>query len=237
MERRNRFELRGTLFLWNAFLSIFSIWGVYRTLPELFYVLTNFGFHYSACIPGPSFLDNRIGGFWIWMFTLSKVPELGDTVFIVLRKQPLMFLHWYHHVTVLIYSWYSYPDYIATARWFISMNYCVHSIMYSYYALKSLKVPVPKWVSMSITVAQLAQMIMGSIVNLWAFYMKQNGYECHPPYDNIKLSLLMYTSYFVLFAHFFKRAYFRPHRKVSDAGVLKNSSSFNLCKEEKQKRA
>ena len=48
---------------------------------------------------------NKVSGFWATMFVLSKVPELGDTIFIVLRKQPLIFLHWYHHATVLVYSW------------------------------------------------------------------------------------------------------------------------------------
>ena len=49
--------------------------------------------------------DDKVSGFWATMFVLSKVPELGDTIFIVLRKQPLIFLHWYHHATVLVYSW------------------------------------------------------------------------------------------------------------------------------------
>ena len=42
----------------------------------------------------------------------------------------------YHHMTVLIYAWYSYGDYIAPARWFVVMNYTVHSLMYTYYACK-----------------------------------------------------------------------------------------------------
>lgn len=33
--------------------------------------------------------------------------ELGDTLFIVLRKRPLIFLHYYHHVAVLIYTVHS----------------------------------------------------------------------------------------------------------------------------------
>jgi len=39
--------------------------------------------------------QDRVCGFWTWLFVLSKLPELGDTIFIVLRKQPLIFLHWW----------------------------------------------------------------------------------------------------------------------------------------------
>ncbi|RXG68960.1 Elongation of very long chain fatty acids protein 6 [Armadillidium vulgare] len=173
-------------------------------------------------------MDNRVGGFWNWMFTLSKVPELGDTIFIVLRKQPLIFLHWYHHVTVLLYAWYSYPDYIATARWFICMNYLVHSAMYTYYALKALKFRVPRWIAMGITSAQLAQMIMGTAVNIWAYQVKQAGNECHVSYENINLSLLMYTSYFVLFARFFRRAYMKKAAKIENKGMKKTDSATSL---------
>ena len=45
-----------------------------------------------------SFITNdRVSGFWASLFVLSKVPELGDTFFILLRKQPLIFLHWWVH--------------------------------------------------------------------------------------------------------------------------------------------
>ena len=48
-------------------------------------------------------------------------------------------LYRYHHVTVLVYAWYSYTEHTATARWFVVMNYTIHSIMYSYYAFKALR--------------------------------------------------------------------------------------------------
>jgi elongation of very long chain fatty acids protein 6 len=52
MQNRPRFELRGPLIFWNFFLAIFSIFGTYRTLPEILYILNrNNGFHHSVCYP------------------------------------------------------------------------------------------------------------------------------------------------------------------------------------------
>lgn len=75
---------------------------------------------------------------WGWIFALSKVIEFGDTVFIVLRKSRLSFLHWYHHITVCVYSWYALtPIPSALSDWFGGMNYSVHTCMYTYYALRA----------------------------------------------------------------------------------------------------
>lgn len=156
--------------------------------------------------------QDRVCGFWTWLFVLSKLPELGDTLFVVLRKQPLIFLHWYHHITVLIYSWFSYTEYTSSARWFIVMNYCVHSVMYSYYALRAMGYRPPRFIPMVITSLQLTQMIVGCTINLWAYdYLQsvQNNQSttCHISAINIKLSIAMYFSYFVLFARFFYVTY------------------------------
>ena len=68
--------------------------GALRTWPEFLHVLSEHGIYHSLCIP--SFIEkDRVAGYWTFMFVMSKVPELGDTIFIVLRKQPLIFLHWY----------------------------------------------------------------------------------------------------------------------------------------------
>jgi len=208
MTNRQPFQLRGPLVAWNIMLAVFSITGAARTFPEFIYTFSTQGFHHSLCVP--SFIErDRVSGFWTWMFVLSKVPELGDTIFIVLRKQRLIFLHWYHHVTVLIYCWYSFSEYTAPARWFVVMNFTVHSLMYTYYAFRALRFRIPKYVAMVITTLQLVQMVVGCLVNYIAYTLKKRGVECGVSNTNLKMSLLMYTSYFVLFARFFYNTYFR----------------------------
>lgn len=215
MEERPSYGLRPWLALWSGILAVFSIFGAARTLPELILAVNQHSLEYSICVP--SYLENA-AAVWTFLFTVSKVYELGDTIFIVLRKQPLIFLHWYHHVTVLIYCWYSYPERTAVGRWFMVMNYMVHSIMYSYYALKAMRFNVPKWISMFITFSQLLQMVIGCLVNVWAYQIKNEGTFCNVSYDNIKYSLIMYASYFILFAHFFYSAYLSGKPKSSKAG-------------------
>ncbi|XP_034184775.2 very long chain fatty acid elongase 6 [Osmia lignaria lignaria] len=232
MSNRPKFELRGLLTVWNTVLAIFSIIGFTRTAPELIYVLRNYGFHYSICVP--SFIErNCVSGFWTWMFVLSKLPELGDTIFIVLRKQRLIFLHWYHHITVLLYAWFSYTEYAATARWYIVMNYFVHSIMYSYYALKAMRYRPPQWIAMLITSLQILQMVMGVIVNIRAFqYLESGKIDCHISRVNVTLGLLIYFSYFILFAKFFRSSYLNASRgtKVAKKSYVNGTEEYEKLK-------
>merc|ERR1712112_75215 len=237
MASRPAYQLRGPLTAWSAFLAIFSIIGFLRVLPEFLHTLTYGGLYKSIC--DPSFIhSNKVSGYWTWLFTLSKMPELGDTVFIVLRKQQLIFLHWYHHLTVLIYVFYCFSQFTSCARWFMVMNYFVHSLMYSYYALRAMKVKVPRGVAMSITSLQLLQMVVGCVINYLAFQFKRSGAQCGVSDSNLMYSSLMYASYFVLFARFFHNAYFNPSsRKVKEklvngistdnSGKFENDIKFN----------
>jgi elongation of very long chain fatty acids protein 6 len=87
--------------------------------------------------------------------------------------------------------------------------------MYGYYALRAARIRVPRTVQQSITLMQLIQMIIGCYINVAAYHRKQEGYSCATSNNNIIISLLMYASYFALFAHFFYYAYLSKKDKKS----------------------
>ncbi|KAM7317941.1 hypothetical protein ACRRTK_022678 [Alexandromys fortis] len=214
MNKRAKFELRKPLVLWSLTLAVFSIFGALRTGAYMVYILMTKGLKQSVC--DQSFYNGPVSKFWAYAFVLSKAPELGDTIFIVLRKQKLIFLHWYHHITVLLYSWYSYKDMVAGGGWFMTMNYSVHAIMYSYYALRAAGFRISRKFAMFITLSQITQMLMGCVINYLVFTWMQHD-QCHSHFQNIFWSSLMYLSYLVLFCHFFFEAYIGKMKKTAKA--------------------
>ncbi|KAM9284734.1 very long chain fatty acid elongase 6-like [Morus bassanus] len=78
--------------------------GAHWIWKQMVFILSTKGFKQSVC--SQSFCIHSISKFWVYLFVLSKILELGDTVFIVLHKKKLMFLHWYHHITTLIITRY-----------------------------------------------------------------------------------------------------------------------------------
>jgi len=138
-KKDNAFVLKYPLAFWNLFLAAFSTWGAIRVVPELIYELMHYDLHESLCHPCALHWGAGATGFAVQMFCLSKAPELIDTLFIVLRKREIIFLHWYHHFTVLAFCWNSYITEASSGLYFVAMNYSVHAIMYFYYALMSLK--------------------------------------------------------------------------------------------------
>ncbi|XP_074648627.1 very long chain fatty acid elongase 6-like [Tubulanus polymorphus] len=215
MKSRARFDLRAVLATWNAVLAVFSICGAIRTWTEFLHVINSHGVEYSLC--ESSYFNNPIAAFWACLFTLSKVYELGDTAFIVLRKQNLIFLHWYHHVTVLIYAWMCYIEHTAPGRWFMVLNYTIHAVMYTYYTLRALKIKLPVWINVCITSMQLMQMVVGCVVNIWTYSLKSKGVSCEQTWGNLGYASLMYISYFVLFGHFFYNTYLVDKPRAKNA--------------------
>ena len=207
MQDRKPFALRRPLILWNIGLAVFSIFGTASVLPGVLHSFYHYGVDYTVCFSDGLSIP-RIA-VWCYIFALSKLLELGDTAFIVLRKSPLPFLHWYHHVTVVIYTMYGTNDPNAVGTIFGGMNYTVHSIMYSYYACRAMGVRVPRWVAQTITILQLSQMFVGVFVTLRALYNDRSGRVpgCIVRNDLIVMATVMYGSYAVLFLHFFYTRY------------------------------
>ena len=225
MQTREKFDLRKPLIAWNFILAAFSAIGSIRVWPEFIHSLTNIDVEHSVC--NRSF-THGVTGCWAWLFILSKLPELFDTAFIVLRKQPLIFLHWYHHATVLIYCWFSCKDFSSSGRWFVVMNYTVHAFMYTYYAFRALRFQIPKFVNIAITTGQISQMIFGIYVNLKAYGIRKRGDPCDTSDENISVSFMMYGTYFLLFFHFFYLAYIKkPIKRTTDNNSNKKQNGVN----------
>lgn len=118
MANRAPFQLRTPLAIWSGALSLFSLQGTLIIGREFFSTLFSKGFQATYC--DNSYVLDQAFYLSTAAFALSKVVELGDTAFIVLRKQKLIMLHWLHHVLTLVYTFYVYPSVLSTARWFVS---------------------------------------------------------------------------------------------------------------------
>lgn len=151
-------------------------------------------------------LDNPCW-FWLYLFVMSKLPELGDTFFIVVRKSKLHFLHWYHHITVFIYSFYMCAHPQSGMIWYAGMNFAVHALMYSYYTVRAAGVRVPRTCAMFVTICQLSQMVLGVGLQLVSSYQLYSGNSCDTSLQDILFGMGIYASYMVLFADFFYKTY------------------------------
>ena len=209
MSNRRPYNLKNSVFIWNFTLAVFSFFGCISTFPHLVHHIISNGFVYTTCNTEIFAHHPRIV-LWGFIFCLSKLMELGDTVFIVLRKSKLSFLHWYHHVTVLLFAYYAFgrPTESALELYFSSINYFVHTIMYTYYALKAANVRVPSVIAQFITILQILQMFVCMIATIMAYITSRNGAQCQLHTGVFYAGMTIYASYALLFVKFFISRYF-----------------------------
>lgn len=135
--------------------------GACIVLPFLLHQIQTNGFHHTIC--SSEWLHYPVVVLTISIFIFSKIPELMDTVWLALKKREIILLHWYHHITVLLFCWWvGFHTVGSLGLIFAGMNMFVHAIMYGYYALGAIgfKPPFP----IIITLFQIIQMMIGTYV-------------------------------------------------------------------------
>jgi hypothetical protein len=73
--------------------------------------------------------------FFAFVFCASKYMELLDTVLQILKRprRSVILLHWYHHCTVLLFTWFTGGWGTTFGLVFVAINAMVHSFMYYFY--------------------------------------------------------------------------------------------------------
>lgn len=199
------------VFAWNALLALFSVVSGSFVMQSSWNAWNAVGVYGIVCSDLEEF-NQGISGLCIFLFVLSKIVELGDTAILLLRGRKLIFLHWYHHATVLLYTWHAYATRTGVGMLFASVNYGVHAIMYTYYAISQTRYKrYVSSISHNITFLQIAQMIVG--ISLVAVPLLDD--RCGADRTNIKLALVMYFSYFILFVRFYVKSYCQKVRVAS----------------------
>ena len=184
---------------WCFGLSLFSLFGTYYTGKFLF-----FDGHSTNVFESDA-------SFWYHAFAISKVPELLDTIFIVLRSKPLVPLQWYHHWATLAMIYYASSLQCNKILVCYFMNYFVHTFMYFYFGLycfnqsKFLREVYGTFVN----IIQTIQMFFGVIIGIIEYFNGIDSMICKykPKLDEINVifyfGLAMYFSYFFLFVQVF----------------------------------
>jgi len=197
--------------LWNFWLALFSIGGSLVTGYGLLAEWQKYGV-VSTYTRARDFFQGTCG-LWTFLFCMSKLAELGDTIFIVLRKRPLIFLHWYHHVATLNYGLMSYIDKSAYNSWIVWLNFSVHAVMYSYYFLAACSIKLPAWFSQCLTTSQITQFLITLVILAHVGIKMMMGEHVDTSMTSYLYCLVMEISYVALFGNFFYQSYIRSGGK------------------------
>lgn len=170
---------------WDLTLSIFSIFGTYHC--GVYLLREGYSCNYDT---------NTI--MWMDLFCMSKIPEFLDTVFIILKGKDLILLQYYHHFATALLTWMGNPVYPKDLVVAAFMNYLVHSVMYMYFFITSLKIHSIRKYGFLVTILQFMQMIAAVYI-----LVTQKMESCINSEQDMTLifnySIIMYCSYVFLF--------------------------------------
>ncbi|XP_011495484.1 PREDICTED: elongation of very long chain fatty acids protein AAEL008004 [Ceratosolen solmsi marchali] len=207
MEKRPAFELKTVIILYNGFQVLFSIWLTILALKvDLMSLIFTDSCDTKRSLPTNDKLQSTLSvGAWWYFF--SKITELMDTVFFILRKKfnQVSFLHVYHHTITAFFSW-CYLKFLPGEQGIVIgfLNSFVHIVMYSYYLIAALGPEYRKylWWKKYMTWMQLVQFAM-----MLVYLMFTLTVDCHMPKALTYFFLTNVIIFIYLFSDFYRKTY------------------------------
>eukprot|EP01104_Vermistella_antarctica_P018735 TRINITY_DN7058_c0_g1_i1.p1 TRINITY_DN7058_c0_g1~~TRINITY_DN7058_c0_g1_i1.p1 ORF type:complete len:296 (+),score=45.58 TRINITY_DN7058_c0_g1_i1:58-945(+) len=209
MKTREAWKPSIPLFFHNAFLTLVSLTLVAG--PAYWFLNTYLKHGLFAVYCGSSEQEDIPIISWSYLFYLSKYYELLDTIFLVMRKKDLTFLHVWHHCIVIVVCWYAVKAEIIMGWITAFQNAFVHVFMYYYFAMSAIGVRI--WWRKYLTSLQILQFILDFLTSLPFLFFWKFGPACRGLMSCWIVANSVGMSFFFLFVNFYQKQYKKPAAK------------------------
>ncbi|ORX87731.1 GNS1/SUR4 membrane protein [Basidiobolus meristosporus CBS 931.73] len=218
LKNRKPFKLDFLFKVHNIFLTLVSLGLLVLILENIIPIYARGGLLYAIC--DRNAWTQRLELLY-YLNYLVKYYELIDTLFLVLKKKKLEFLHYYHHSLTMVLC-YSQLMGNTSVSWVpITLNLIVHVLMYYYYYRATSGARI--WWKKYLTTLQITQFVLDlgfvyfCTYTYFAFnhfpYMPNMG-TCSGTIGAALFGCALLSSYLVLFISFFRKTYKKPAAKA-----------------------